>query len=98
MEVEEEETNSAIITYKENNNPQNESAEITNSRAASADLGHRQGASSDMSTTSVKSDRTKGESNEAGVKLKSRLTNIQYFTGTPMVEKTKVILHILKDK
>ena len=97
MEVEEEETYSAIITYKENVNLQNESAEITNSRAASADLTHSQAASSDMSTTAVKLDRTKSESNEAGVKSKSPLT-FQYFSGTPMVEETKGILHILKDK
>ena len=97
MEVEEQETNSAVITYKENVNLQNESAEITNNRAASADLTYSQAASSDMSTTAVKLHRTKSESNEAGVKSKSPLT-IQYFSGNPMVEVTKGILHILKDK
>ena len=97
MEAEEQEINSAVFTYKDNINLQTESAEITNSRAASADLTDSQAASSDMPTTAVKSHRTKSEFNEAGVKSKSPLT-IQYFSGNPMVEKTKGILHIFKEK
>ena len=95
MEAEEQEINSAV--YKDNINLQTESAEITNSRAASADLKDSQAASSDMPTTAVKSHRTKSEFNEAGVKSKSPLT-IQYFSGNPMVEETKGILHIFKEK
>ena len=95
MEAEEQEINSAV--YKDNINLQTESAEITNSRAASADLTDSQAASSDMPTTAVKSHRTKSEFNEAGVKSKSPLT-IQYFSGDPMVEETKGILHIFKEK
>ena len=95
MEAEEQEINSAV--YKDNINLQTESAEITNSRAASADLTDSQAASSDMPTTAVKSHRTKSEFNEAGVKSKSPLT-IQYFSGNPMVEETKGILHIFKEK
>ena len=95
MEAEEQEINSAV--YKDNINLQTESAEITNSRAASADLTDSQAASSDMPTTAVKSHRTKSEFNEAGVKSKSPLT-IQYFSGNPMVEETKEILHIFKEK
>ena len=95
MEAEEQEINSAV--YKDNINLQTESAEITNSRAASADLTDSQAASSDMPTTAVKSHRTKSEFNEAGVKLKSPRT-IQYFSGNPMVEETKGILHIFKEK
>ena len=97
MEAEEQEINSAVFTYKDNINLQTESAEITNSRAASADLTDSQAASSDMPTTAVKLHRTKSESNEAGVKSKSPLT-IQYFSGNPMVEETKGILHIFKEK
>ena len=95
MEAEEQEINSAV--YKDNISLQTESAEITNSRAASADLTDSQAASSDMPTTAVKSHRTKSEFNEAGVKSKSPLT-IQYFSGNPMVEETKGILHIFKEK
>ena len=97
MEVDEQETNIAVITSKKNINRQIESTEITYSRAALTDLTYSQAASSDLSTTAVKLHRTKSESNEAGVKSKSPLT-IQYFSGNPMVEVTKGILHILKDK
>ena len=95
MEAEEQEINSAV--YKDNINLQTESAEITNSWAASANLTDSQAASSDMPTTAVKLHQTKSESNEAGVKSKSPLT-IQYFSGNPMVEETKGILHIFKEK
>ena len=92
MEVDEQETNLAVITSKENISLQNKSTEIT-----SADMTYSQAASSDLSTTAVKLQRTKSESNEVALKSKSPLT-IQYFSGNPMVEVTKGILHILKDK
>ena len=97
MKVDEQETNLAVITSKENISLQNESTEITCSRATSADETYSQAASSDLSTTAVKLQRTKSESNEVGLKSKSPLI-IQYFSGNPMVEVTKGILHILKDK
>ena len=87
---------SAGYTYKDNA-IQNESGEITNSQAESADLTYSQPASSDISTTAVKLHRTKSESNEAGVKSTSPLT-IEYFSENPMVEETRGILHIHKDK
>ena len=86
---------SAGYTYKDNA-IQNESGEITNSQAESADLTYSQAASSDRTTT-VKLHRTKSESNEAGVKSTSPLT-IEYFSENPMVEETRGILHIHKDK
>ena len=97
MDVDEQGTNSVVITSKENFSLQNESIETACSGVASTDLTYSQAASSDMSTTTVKLHRPKSESNEAGVKSKSPLT-IQYFSGNPMVEVTKGILHILKDK
>ena len=86
---------SAGCTYKDNA-IQNESGEITNSQAELADLTYSQAASSDRTTT-VKLHRTKSESNEAGVKSTSPLT-IEYFSENPMVEETRGILHIHKDK
>ena len=41
--------------------------------------------------------RSKSESSETSIKSKSPLT-IQYFSGNPMVEVTKGIMHIFKDK
>ena len=54
MEVDEQETNLAVITSKENISLQNKSTEITCSRATSADMTYSQAASSDLSTTAVK--------------------------------------------
>ena len=97
MEIDEEETNSAVITSIENITFQNESTEILCSGAASSYLAYSQAASSDLSTISVKLHRTKSESNEVDVTSESRLT-IQSFSGNPILEVTKGILHILKDK
>ena len=97
MECDEQETNSAFTTSKENISLQNESTEITCSGAASADLTYSQSAFDDLPITSVKLHRMKSLSNKTGVKSKSQLT-IQNFSGNPMVEVIKGVSHILKNK